>query len=44
MAADMNEFILSNEPLIRLGFFIGILTAVAMWKFAPSRPRPIMRP
>ena len=34
----MSELILQNEPIIRLGFFAGILVAVALWEvFAPRQ-------
>ncbi len=36
--ADMTEFILRNEVAIRLGFFIGVLTIMALWEIlAPRR-------
>jgi sterol desaturase/sphingolipid hydroxylase (fatty acid hydroxylase superfamily) len=34
----MNEFILQNEPAIRLGFFLGIFAVMAVWELiAPRR-------
>lgn len=34
----MEAFILHNEPIIRLGFFLGVLILVAIWEFfAPKR-------
>lgn len=34
----MSDFILQNEPVIRLGFFAGILVGVALWEvLAPRR-------
>ncbi len=33
----MNEFIFSNEPAIRLGFFFAILFTVAAWEFVAPR-------
>jgi len=36
----VTDFILSNEPAIRLGFFAGIFLAMAVWEvFAPRRKR-----
>ncbi len=35
---DVNEFIMSNEPVIRLSFFLGIFAVMAIWEFiAPRR-------
>ena len=35
----MNEYILSHEPAIRFGFFIGILALMGLWELmAPRRP------
>ena len=40
----MSDLILSNEPLIRMGFFLGILLAMAIWEVAaPRRRREIPR-
>ena len=40
----MIDLILSNEPLIRMGFFLGILLAMAIWEVAaPRRRREIPR-
>ena len=40
----MSDLILSNEPLIRMGFFLGILLAMAIWEMAaPRRRREIPR-
>lgn len=35
----MNSLLLNHEPFIRVGFFFGILIAMAVWEFlAPRRP------
>ncbi len=35
---DFNEFIMSNEAVIRLSFFLGIFVVMALWEFiAPRR-------
>ncbi|PUD97944.1 MAG: hypothetical protein C3L24_13690, partial [Candidatus Sedimenticola endophacoides] len=35
----MNEYILTNEPSIRIGFFLGVFVLVALWELAsPKRP------
>ena len=35
---DINEFIMSNEAVIRLSFFLGIFAVMAIWEFiAPRR-------
>ena len=40
----MTEFVLNNEPLIRLGFFAGMLVLVAAWEgVAPRRGRSYSR-
>ncbi len=40
----MQAFIQDNEALIRIGFFIGVLAAMAAWEFAaPRRRREIPR-
>lgn len=40
----MTDFVLTNEPIIRIGFFIGILLAMAVWEVAaPRRRREIPR-
>ncbi|MBZ8134068.1 sterol desaturase family protein [Afifella sp. IM 167] len=40
----MSDLILSNEPLIRMGFFLGILLAMVIWEVAaPRRRREIPR-
>lgn len=40
----MSALILSNEPLIRMGFSLGILLAMAIWEVAaPRRRREIPR-
>ena len=40
----MSEFILGHEPAIRLGIFLGILFAMAVWEaLAPRRPRSVSR-
>jgi len=42
----MNSLVLNNEPLIRFGFFFGILILIAVWEgIAPRRqtaPGPII--
>ena len=40
----MTDLILANEPLIRMGFFLGILVVMALWEVAaPRRRREIPR-
>jgi hypothetical protein len=40
----MTDLLLTNEPLIRMGFFLGILLAMALWEVAaPRRRREIPR-
>lgn len=40
----MSDLLLTNEPLIRMGIFLGILVAMAMWEVAaPRRRREIPR-
>jgi sterol desaturase/sphingolipid hydroxylase (fatty acid hydroxylase superfamily) len=40
----MSEIVLANEPLIRLGAFAGIFTAIALWELlAPRRRQTIPR-
>jgi len=40
----MSDFILQNEPIIRLSFFAGILLAVALWEvLAPRRELSLSR-
>ena len=35
---DTNEFIMSNEPVIRLSFFLGIFAVMTIWEIiAPRR-------
>jgi sterol desaturase/sphingolipid hydroxylase (fatty acid hydroxylase superfamily) len=34
---NFEQFILANEPAIRLGFFIGVFTVVALWELAAPR-------
>jgi sterol desaturase/sphingolipid hydroxylase (fatty acid hydroxylase superfamily) len=35
---DFEQFVLSNEPAIRLGFFVGIFVLIALWELmAPQR-------
>ncbi|MDX5362630.1 MAG: sterol desaturase family protein [Pseudazoarcus pumilus] len=35
---NFEQFILQSEPVIRLGFFVGVFAAVALWEvFAPRR-------
>ena len=34
---DINEFIMSNEVVIRLSFFIGIFAVMAIWEFVAPR-------
>jgi len=35
----MTDFLLANEPLIRMAFFLGILLAMALWEVAAPRRR-----
>ncbi len=35
----MNQTLLSNEPVIRLGFFLGVFALMAAWEFAAPRRR-----
>ena len=37
----MADFILSNEPVIRLGFFIGIFALMACWEVLAPRRKPL---
>src|SRR3546814_10969223 len=40
----MTDLILANEPMIRMGFFIGVLLAMGLWEAAaPRRVREIPR-
>ncbi len=40
----MNHALLSNEPVIRLGFFVGIFALMAVWELvAPRRPLAVGR-
>src|SRR3990167_1696077 len=40
----MTDFLLANEQLIRIGFFIGVLLIMALWEAAaPRRQREIPR-
>ncbi len=40
----MTETVFSNEPAIRLGFFVAIFALVAVWEtVAPRRPRTVSR-
>lgn len=40
----MDEVLLTHEPLIRLGFFVGVLALMAGWELlAPRRPQAIGR-
>lgn len=35
---DFEQFVHSNEPAIRLGFFVGIFVLIAIWELvAPQR-------
>jgi sterol desaturase/sphingolipid hydroxylase (fatty acid hydroxylase superfamily) len=35
---DINQFVMANEKVIRMGFFFGILAVMALWEvFAPRR-------
>jgi sterol desaturase/sphingolipid hydroxylase (fatty acid hydroxylase superfamily) len=36
---DLTEFVLANEIPIRLGFFVGIFAAMALWEWAAPRRR-----
>ncbi|WP_296493126.1 sterol desaturase family protein [Rhodoferax sp.] len=36
---EFEQFVLSNEPVIRMGFFVGVFVLVALWELvAPQRP------
>ena len=35
----MTNVIMANEPIIRLGFFLGILATMALWEVAAPRRR-----
>jgi len=40
----MSEFLLANEPTVRLSFFLGVLAVMALWEVAaPRRRRDIPR-
>ena len=40
----MTEFILDNEPAVRLGIFLAVLILVAAWEaFSPRRVRAFSR-
>ena len=40
----MSEFLLANEPIVRLSFFVGVLAVMAAWEVAaPRRRRDIPR-
>lgn len=40
----MTDTLLEHEPLIRVGFFLSVLTVMALWEvFAPRRPQKIGR-
>jgi hypothetical protein len=35
---NLEQFVLGNEPVIRLGFFVGIFALIATWEvLAPRR-------
>ncbi|MDP3830683.1 MAG: hypothetical protein Q8Q47_05410, partial [Ignavibacteriaceae bacterium] len=35
---EFEQFVLSNEPAIRMGFFVGVFALVALWELvAPQR-------
>lgn len=34
---DLEKFVLAHEPVIRLGFFVGIFAIVALWELAAPR-------
>ena len=35
---DINEFVMNNEVVIRLSFFLGVFAVMAIWEFiAPRR-------
>ncbi len=41
---EMNEFVIANEKIIRMGFFFGILIVMALWEFiAPRRALTISK-
>jgi hypothetical protein len=33
----LEQFILANEPAIRLGFFVGVFAIVALWELGAPR-------
>ncbi|ADE14799.1 fatty acid hydroxylase [Nitrosococcus halophilus Nc 4] len=42
---DLTEFVLSNEILLRLGFFFGVFGTMALWeRVAPRRKLSVSRP
>ena len=34
---NLEQFVLANEPVIRLGFFLGVFAVVALWEVAAPR-------
>src|SRR3990167_47536 len=36
------QFVLANEPLIRMGFFFGVFALVALWELASPRRKPLL--
>ena len=34
---DFEQFVLTNEPIIRLGFFLGVFAVVGLWELAAPR-------
>lgn len=34
---DLEQFVLAHEPVIRLGFFVGVFAIVALWELAAPR-------
>lgn len=39
----MTEFLLANEPTIRLGFFVGVLVVMALWEAIAPRRQDVTR-
>jgi hypothetical protein len=37
MSLNLNDFIMSNEMPIRLGFFFGVFSVMALWEIASPR-------
>jgi sterol desaturase/sphingolipid hydroxylase (fatty acid hydroxylase superfamily) len=37
---EFEQFVLSNEPAIRIGFFVGVFALVALWELVAPQRRP----